>query len=81
MAHKVGNTMADALMLVGGGVVGAGLALLFAPYAGTKSRKKIARFGRSMSNKSEKAIRTFTGGVTDFAEAVGAKAGGVMHKW
>lgn len=77
MAHKGSNTMADALMLVGGGVVGAGLALLFAPYAGTKSRKKIARFGRSMSNKSEKAMRN----VTDFAETMGAKAGGILHKW
>lgn len=77
MAHKVGNTMADALMLVGGGVVGAGLALLFAPYSGTKSRKKIARLGRSMSSKSERAIRNFTDGVS----AIGAKAGGVLPKW
>lgn len=77
MAHKVGNTMADALMLVGGGVVGAGLALLFAPYSGTKSRKKLARFGKTVSNKSDRMMRD----ITDFADTMGGKANKVLHMW
>ena len=75
MARKGNNTMADALMLVGGGVVGAGLALLFAPYSGTKSRKKLVRFGRSMSNKSERMISD----LTSFADTMGGKASKILH--
>ena len=74
MARK---TMADALMLVGGGVVGAGLALLFAPYTGAKSRKKLARFGRTMSDKSDRMMRD----MTDFADTMGGKANKVLHMW
>ena len=81
MAQKVSNAMADTLMLVGGGVVGAGLALLFAPCAGTKSRKRIAHFGKSMSKKSDRALRDLTETVNDFAETVSGKASGLMHKW
>ena len=74
MARK---TMADALMLVGGGGVGAGLALLFAPYTGAKSRKKLARFGRTMSDKSDRMMRD----MTDFADTMGGKANKVLHMW
>jgi gas vesicle protein len=77
MAQKVNNFKADALMLVGGGVVGAGLALLFAPYSGIKSRKKLVRFGKSMSNKSDRAIRN----LSNFADTMGEKAGGMLRKW
>jgi gas vesicle protein len=77
MAHKVSRTMADALMLVGGGVVGAGLGLLFAPHSGAKSRKKMMRFGRYMGDKSEKMMRD----LTDFADTMGGKANKVLHRW
>ncbi|OGU07049.1 MAG: hypothetical protein A2075_19485 [Geobacteraceae bacterium GWC2_58_44] len=69
--------MTDVFMLVGGSVLGAGLALLFAPYSGAKSRKKMARFGKSMSNKSDKMMRSFTG----FADTVGGKASKVANMW
>ncbi len=57
MGRKVNNTMAEALMLVGGGVVGAGLALLLAPQSGRKTRNEIARFGKKINRNGEKALR------------------------
>ena len=81
MAQKVSNAMADTLMLVGGGVVGAGLALLFAPCSGTKSRKRMVHLGKSMSKKSDRALRNFTDSMTDLADTVSGKASGIMHKW
>ena len=81
MTHKAQETLTDALMLVGGSVVGAGLALLFAPQSGAKSRKELVRFGKTVSRKSEKVYRDFTDGVTEFADMVGGKAGGIMHRW
>jgi len=80
MARKINTTMTDALMLVGGGVVGAGLALLLAPQSGKKSRKEITRFSRSVSRQGDKVIRNISESMTDFAERVGGMTAGVMHK-
>ena len=77
MAFRGSNTMTDALMLVGGGVLGAGLALLFAPYSGAKSRKKIRRFGRTVGNKSDRMMRNISG----FADTVGGRASKVANLW
>jgi gas vesicle protein len=81
MTHKIHDTMTDALMLVGGSVVGAGMALLFAPHSGMKSRKELARFGKMVSRKSEKMYRNFTAGVSGITDMVGGKAGDIMHRW
>jgi len=77
MAHKTSNAMTDTLMLVGGGVLGAGLALLFAPYSGAKSRKKMVRFGRTVGKQSDRMMRSFT----DFADTMGGKASKVANMW
>ena len=77
MAYRGSNTMTDALMLVGGGILGAGLALLFAPYSGEKSRKKIRKFGRMMGNKSDRMLRSVSG----FADTVGGRASKVANLW
>lgn len=74
MARK---TMTGALMLVGGGVVGAGLALLFAPYSGAKSRKKMMRLGKTVSNKSDKMLRN----LNDLYDTMGGTASKVARMW
>jgi len=80
MARKINTTMTDALMVFGGGVVGAGLALLLAPQSGKKSRKEITRFSRSVSRQGDKVIRNISESMSDFAERVGGMTAGVMHK-
>jgi gas vesicle protein len=77
MAYKVRK--ADALMLVGGSVVGAGLALLLAPYSGTKSRKKIVHLGKVVSKKSDRALRDFSDSVSGIADTISEKAVSVLH--
>lgn len=81
MTHKVSNITADALMVVGGSVVGAGLALLFAPQSGAKCRKEVVRFGKTVSKKSDRMFHDIADSVSDFADTVGGKAGGVWHRW
>jgi len=80
MARKINKTITDALMLVGGGVVGAGLALLLAPQTGKKSRQKIARFGRSVGKKGDKVISNFSDNMSEFSEKVGGMTAGMLHK-
>ena len=42
-----------ALLFVGGGLLGAGLALLFAPQSGRKTRRDIVHLGKMAKKKSE----------------------------
>lgn len=69
------KTITDVAMLVGGGVIGAGLGLLFAPYSGAKSRKKMARMGKTMSNRSDKVMRDLSGRMSDLADTMGTMSG------
>ena len=74
MARKVNNTMVDTLMLVGGGVVGAGLAFCLLVF-GVKSRKKMLHLGKVMSKKSERAFDNFTDSMSDFADTMSSRRG------
>ncbi|BCG46063.1 hypothetical protein GEOBRER4_n0844 [Citrifermentans bremense] len=65
----------DVMMLVGGGVVGAGLGLMFAPHSGAKSRKKIVRMGKMMSNKSDRMMRDLSDRVSDLADTMQGMSG------
>jgi gas vesicle protein len=80
MARKINTTMTDALMLVGGGVVGVGLALLLAPQSGKKSRRDITRFSRSVSKQGDKVVRNISESMSEFADRVGGMTANMMHR-
>lgn len=69
------RAMTDVMMLVGGGVIGAGLGLLFAPSSGVKSRKKMVRMGRTITNKSDRMLRDVSERMSDLADTMGAVSG------
>ncbi|QWV95624.1 YtxH domain-containing protein [Geomonas oryzisoli] len=74
--------MSGLMMLVGGGVLGAGLGLLFAPCAGEKSRKKMMRMGKTIGNKSDRMMRDIADRIDDLADTMSSmsgKAGKFMH--
>lgn len=77
MERKMNDTMVDALLLIGGGVLGAGLALMFAPYSGRKSRAKMARIGKSIGKKGERMYHDVTDNINDFASDVASTYGTV----
>ena len=80
MARKINTSMTEALMLFGGGVFGAGLALLLAPQSGKKSRRDISRLSRSVSKQSDRVIRNISESMSDFAERVNGMTTGILHK-
>ena len=43
----------DVAFVVAGGVIGAGIALLFAPQSGKRTRQDLAHLGKVAKNKSE----------------------------
>ncbi|WP_239027766.1 YtxH domain-containing protein [Geomonas subterranea] len=82
MAEKMNRSMTGLMMLVGGGVLGAGLGLLFAPCAGEKSRKKMMRMGKTISNRSDRVMRDISDRLDDLADSMSSmsgKAGRFMH--
>lgn len=80
MACTNNKALAGALMLVAGGVIGAGVAILFAPQSGEKTRRDIARVGRKVRRKAEGVVDEFSASVTDMVETVGEKAEDILEK-
>ncbi len=79
MARRYENAIPNALKLIGGGIVGVGLGLLFAPRSGRETRKDIARFSKSVANKGDKAVHELADNMADFADSVGKKAATIVR--
>lgn len=75
MVRLDSRILTDALMLIGGGVVGAGVALLLAPHSGRRTRREIGRMGRMIGMKGRDAVRK-AGGMVD---TVGDKLSGAVR--
>lgn len=70
MENKERNAMVGALMLVAGGIIGAGVALLFAPQSGEKTRRDIGRYGRKVKRRAVDVAEEFSDTVTDMVDTV-----------
>jgi gas vesicle protein len=80
MAENDNRAVAGALMLVAGGIIGAGMALLFAPQSGERTRKDIARYGKKVRRKAEEVVDDFADTVSDLVETVSEKAEDLLDK-
>lgn len=77
------NVTVGALMLLAGGILGAGLALLYAPQSGAKTRKDLTRYGKKARRKTEdalEAVEDFSEQVAEMAGAVGERASEILEK-
>jgi gas vesicle protein len=80
MAYKINTTIKDALKLAGGGIVGAGVALLLAPRTGKETRKDIIRFAKTAGRKTDRAAHELGYTLSDFASTVAEKGSGMLHE-
>ena len=83
MPERENNAMVGAMMLLVGGIIGAGIALLYAPQSGEKTRKEVNRYAKKARRKGEdavEAVEDFTEQVTEMAEAVGERAADILDK-
>ena len=80
MAENNSNATVGALMLVAGGIIGAGLALLFAPQSGDRTRKDIVRYSRKVRRKAEGVVEDFADTVSEMVDTVSEKAEDILDK-
>jgi gas vesicle protein len=78
MDENNNSAMVGALMLVAGGIIGAGVALLFAPQSGKRTRKDIVRIAKKTRHKAEDVVDNFSDALSDMVEAVGDKASDIL---
>ena len=80
MAENNNSATVGALMLVAGGIIGAGLALLFAPQSGERTRKDIVRYSRKVRRKAEGVVDDFADTVSEMVDTVSEKAEDILDK-
>lgn len=83
MSNRENNVMVGALLLVAGGIIGAGVALLYAPQSGEKTRKDIGRYAKKARRRTREAVEAvedFSDQVSEMAEAVGDRAAEILER-
>ncbi len=80
MGHKNNEIKAGALMLIAGGIIGAGIALLFAPQSGKATRKDISRYARKARRRAEDIVDDFSDSVAKMVDTVGEKTGDILDR-
>ena len=80
MSENNNNALVGSLMLVAGGIIGAGVALLFAPQSGTKTRKDITRYAKKAKRKAEGVVDDFSDALSEMVETVADKADDILDK-
>jgi gas vesicle protein len=80
MADRNTTIKVGALMLVAGGIIGAGVALLFAPQSGKATRKDITRYARKARRRAEDMVDDFSDSISKMVDAVGEKSADILDR-
>ena len=80
MEDKDKKIAAAALLVIAGGVIGAGLTLLFAPQSGDRTRKDILRCSKKARNRADEAVDDLAANVSDLVETIGEKTDDLLEK-
>ncbi|SNB44953.1 YtxH domain-containing protein [Geobacter sp. DSM 9736] len=73
--NRNGNTaVLGALMLVAGGIIGAGVALLFAPKTGKETREDLGRYATKTRRRAEEVVDDLSSSISEMVDKVGEKA-------
>lgn len=60
-------------MLIAGGIIGAGVALLLAPQSGDRTRRQIGRYASKVRSSTEELVRDASESVHDLVEDLSSK--------
>ena len=74
------NAMVGGIMLVAGGLLGAAVALLYAPQSGKQTRRDIVRYSRKARRQAEDIVDDFAGSVHGMMDSIGETAEDILDK-
>jgi gas vesicle protein len=74
------TAMVGGILLVAGGLIGAGVALLYAPQSGRQTRRDIARYSRKVRRQAEDMVDEFAGNVHGMVDSIGERAEDILDK-
>jgi len=80
MEDRDKKVAAAALLIVAGGIVGAGLALLLAPQSGQRTRRDISRYARRAKTRADEAVEDLATNIGDLVETIGEKTDDLVAK-
>jgi len=80
MEDRDKKVAAAALLLVAGGIIGAGMALLMAPQSGQRTRRDISRYAKRVKSRADEAVEDLKDNVNDLVEAIGDKTEDLVEK-
>lgn len=80
MENRDRKIAAAALLVFAGGVIGAGLALLFAPQSGARTRKDIMRYSRKARNRADEVVDDLAANVSNLVETIGETTDELLEK-
>lgn len=80
MTKNQKTSTVGAIMLVSGGLIGAGLGILFAPYSGKKTRRQIGRYGKKVKNETEALIRDSADAVRETVETLADRTSDLVDR-
>lgn len=69
-----------AVLMLAGGIIGAGVALLFAPQSGQRTRKDIVRYTRKTKKRAGEAVDDLSDTVCDLVDTIGEKTDDLLDK-
>jgi gas vesicle protein len=80
MEDRDNKLAAAALLIVAGGIIGAGMALLLAPQSGKKTRKDILRYSKKVRNRADETVDELASNVNSMVESIGDKTEELLEK-
>jgi gas vesicle protein len=70
---------AGALLLVAGGIIGAGVTLLFAPQSGERTRRDISRSAKRVKSRADEVVEDIADNISDLVETIGEKTDDLLE--
>lgn len=80
MEQRDNKIAAAALLIVAGGIIGAGMALLLAPQSGCRTRKDIYRYSKKVRNRADEVAEDLAADVSNLVESIGDKTENLLEK-
>ncbi|AMV70813.1 hypothetical protein DBW_0411 [Desulfuromonas sp. DDH964] len=69
-----------AIMLIAGGLIGAGIGILFAPQSGKRTRRQISRYSKKVKNETEALIRDSAEAVRETVDTLADRTSDLVEK-